>query len=463
MDPTTQIDPRVQALRDLLDTVWLVMERQVVQRQLFAFLAVFLAAWLLSFVVDRFLRWLAQERYGSGRRAGRWRIYGYRTLRALQYTLWPILGLVLSELMIGWFARNRWPTGLIEQLRPIFWLILIYRILLGLMQILFMERRARMYNRRFVAPLFVLITALVLGNTLQGTFGLAELNLFTVLDTPITLQGMINAFLILYFFFVFAWIARDLINRTATNRVDTDSGAISTITLVGYYTIVGIGVLTALSTLGFNLSTLAIVFGGLSVGIGFGLQEVVSNFVSGILLLFERTLRIGDIISVNNKTGTVDKLGMRATVLRTLDNIEILVPDQDLLTSTVETYTFSNRTVRRMVTVGVSYDSEPQQVRTLLLAIAERHGQILDNPAPEVFFAGFGDSSLDFELAVWLDSPPSVARVLSDLRFMIWSDFAKHNIEIPFPQRDVHFYPTDATLQDSHQGPDPGSAQNSAQ
>ncbi len=438
MEIQIDTDPRLEALRNIIDTALLVLERQAVQRQLLAFLAVLVLAWLLSYLVDRGIRWFSRR---IGRDSGQeaWQTYGFRFLRALQYALLPVAGLLLSQLVISWFERNRWPSGLLEQLVPIFWLVLVYRILLGLMQIAFSARRAQVYNRRFLAPLFVLIIALVIGNSLEGTFDLAQVQLFTVLDTPITLQALVNAGLILYFFLVFAWIIRDLINRTAMKRTDADSGAIDTITLVGYYTIIGIGVLTALSTLGFNLSTLAIVFGGLSVGVGFGLQELVSNFVSGILLLFERSLRVGDVIEVGGKTGTVDQLGMRATVLRTLDNVEIFVPNKDLLTSTVETYTYSNRNVRRLLSVGVAYGSDPQQVRNILLDIAERHGRVLDSPAPDVFFVDFGDSSLDFQLAIWLDDPPSSAKVLSDLRFMIFSDFAKQGIEIPFPQRTLHF------------------------
>src|SRR5690606_2751967 len=155
---------------------------------------------------------------------------------------------------------------------------------------------------------------------------------------------------------------------------------------ISNYAIVGIGVLTAASILGFDLSALAIIGGGLSVGIGFGLQELVANFIRGILLLFEQTLRPGDMVEVGGQRGTVNQLRMRATVLRTADNVEVLVPNKTLLTSTVANYTTINRTALRTLSVGVSYAADPQRVRDVLMNIANSHGQVLNTPAPAVFF-----------------------------------------------------------------------------
>jgi small-conductance mechanosensitive channel len=168
------------------------------------------------------------------------------------------------------------------------------------------------------------------------------------------------------------------------------------------------------------------------------LQELVANFISGILLLFERTVRPGDMIEVSGATGIVDKLRMRSTVIRTPDNTEIFVPNKNLLTSTFTAYTQTDRVVRRLLTVGVSYNSDPTEVRTILQDVAHRHGLVLKKPEPLVFFMGFGGSSLNFQLAVWVDDPMTGLRVSSDLYFMIWNEFEKYGIEIPFPQQDLH-------------------------
>jgi potassium-dependent mechanosensitive channel len=190
--------------------------------------------------------------------------------------------------------------------------------------------------------------------------------------------------------------------------------------------------------LGFDLTALAIIFGGLSVGIGFGLQDLVANFISGILLLFERTLRPGDIIEVGGNRGTVSQLRMRSTVLRTFDNVEIFVPNKTLLTSSVHNFCHTNRTVRRTVSVGVSYDSDPRQVRDILERITTSHGLIMKDPAPAVLFTGFGDSSLDFDVNFWIEDISNALRVVNDVHFMIFSEFKKAGVEIPFPQRDLH-------------------------
>jgi potassium efflux system protein len=271
----------------------------------------------------------------------------------VQYTVFPLLGLVFSEMTL----RGS------EQLRPVFWLLLFYRIIAGIMQAVISERRARIYTRRFLAPLLVVVVTGVIGTNLSGVFGLGDLELFQILGATITLGNLVNAVVVFFFFFAVAWIARDILAILAKRNTKYEPGAVHAVAMIGYYSIVAIGALTSLAILGFNLATLAIIGGGLSVDLGFGMQELVSNFISGILLLFEQSLRLGDVISVGGKNGTVDQLHMRATVLRTLDNEEIFVPNTDFLTSTVETFTHSDRTVRRVVGVGASYDSDPLQIR----------------------------------------------------------------------------------------------------
>ena len=158
---------------------------------------------------------------------------------------------------------------------------------------------------------------------------------------------------------------------------------------LSHYVVIGIGIISAIGTLGFNLSALALIGGGLSVGIGFGLQELVANFISGILLLFERTVRPGDVIEVGGQRGVVDQLRMRATVIRTADNTDVFVPNKNLLTSAFVAYTQTDRVVQRTLRIGVSYGSDPTKVRDILLGVANRHGLILKKPEPVVFFVGF--------------------------------------------------------------------------
>jgi small-conductance mechanosensitive channel len=225
-------------------------------------------------------------------------------------------------------------------------------------------------------------------------------------------------------------------------RVQTDSAVNNTILIVSRYTILAIGFLIAISILGVDLSAFAIIGGGLSVGIGFGLQDLVANFISGILLLFEQTLRPGDVIEVAGQRGRVNQMRMRSAVLRTADNVDIYVPNKTLLTSTVAAYTNMTQTTRRTLQVGVSYDSNPIEVRDALQSVVEGHGLVLKEPAPSVLFVGFGSFTLDFEIAVSIAEPGRAGQVLSDLHFMIYREFSKRGIEIPIPQQDFNLRTT---------------------
>lgn len=435
-------DPRIQALVDQMDTILLLLERPVVIWQLMAFAAIFILALLSPMPLEFMIRRL-QTRYGSEEdRPINMRDRLLRYARGIESLFFPVLGLLFSGIAIDQFVQRGTATGLLERLIPIFWLLLIYRISYALLFAFLAPETAANYQRRFVRPLFVVLILVSLTTGMAGTFPIFDLELFTWMDTPLTLNNVTAALVILYMFMALAWMIRDILTRFILPRTEADSGVTNTVSMSTHYAIIAIGVLIAANSLGFDLSALAIIFGGLSVGIGFGLQELVANFISGILLLFERTLRPGDIVEVGGNRGVVSQLRMRSTVLRTFDNIEIFVPNKTLLTSAVSTFTHTNRTVRRTVKVGVSYDSDPRDVREVLERIVNGHGLIMKDPAPMVLFVGFGDSSLDFEVNIWIEDISNGLRVVNDVHFMIFSEFKKAGIEIPFPQRDLHLRTT---------------------
>jgi len=425
----------VDALRNQIDTIFLILERPVVQRQVGAFLLVIFCAWLVPLLLRRSLQVIARQRRSgqAAKTATRWQWWKEwlaRVALAMGYTFFPILGLVLGHLVVTLFQQWGWRSGLIERLLPLFWLLLGYRVFAGLLHALLENTQARRYHARFLAPLSLIFVVAILRSTLAGALPIGGITLITLLDTPVTLQALFSASVILYLFLATAWIVDDFLNRSIADATNTGQSAANTMLVFSRYAIIGLGILAAVSTLGFNLSALTIIGGGLSVGIGFGLQELVANFVSGILLLFDRTLRPGDVIEIDGHRGVIDQLRMRATVMRTADNVEVFVPNKNLLTSTMTTYTQTDRVVRRVLVVGVSHKNQPTIVRDLLLGVATRHGQVLKKPEPVVFFTGFAASRLDFELAVWMDDPLNALRVTSDLYFMIWSEFEKHQIEI---------------------------------
>jgi small-conductance mechanosensitive channel len=459
-------DPRIQAILEQLDTLILLLLRPVVQQQLLAFFMVTLVAWLIPVPFRLLTNWF-EQRIGAAPRQGddtpqpvTWRTRLIRWTRAAEFVLFPLLGLILGGFAVGRLDQNGIPSGLLARLNNLFWLLLTYRVLGAFLFGAVDLQTAQRYHRRFVAPIFLILLAASLSIGLDGTFLLGDIPLVQVMGQALSLRSIITAIVVLYLFLALAWITRDVLNRYVLPRTQADAGVANTIVITTNYAIIGIGILMAATTLGFDLSALTIVFGGLSVGIGFGLQELIANFISGILLVFEQTLRPGDTVEVGGQRGTVTQMRMRATVLRNIDNVEIFVPNKTLLTSTVAAYTFSDRVVRRVISVGVSYDSDPTQVRDILLEVGRSHGLVMADPAPVVFFTAFGESSLNFDLAVWIGNSARALEVVSDLHFMIYSQFTKHGIEIPFPQRDLHLRSVNAPLpihfrQSNADGPPP--------
>jgi small-conductance mechanosensitive channel len=188
------------------------------------------------------------------------------------------------------------------------------------------------------------------------------------------------------------------------------------------------------------LTVFAFAGGALAIGLGFGMQTMLKNFVSGIIILFERPFRVGDVLDVGGQRGTIVSIGIRSSVLQQWDGTETLIPNSALLENSVTNWTYSNRKVRFGVTVGVAYGSDTRRVVQLLTEIADRHGVVEKTPAPQVLFMNFGESSLDFEMRFWVNViTANAAQVASDLRQMIAGTFAENGIVIAFPQRDVHF------------------------
>lgn len=204
---------------------------------------------------------------------------------------------------------------------------------------------------------------------------------------------------------------------------------------------IGCLVLFSLVKVRIPLTAFAFAGGALAIGLGFGMQTILKNLVSGLILLFERPFRVGDVLDVGGQKGTVTSIGLRASVLQLWDGTETLIPNSSLLENNVTNWTYSNRKVRFAVTVGVAYGSDPRKVIQLMSEVAERHGLVEKEPKPLVLFTEFGDSTLTFELRFWVDvARANSAQVSSDLRLMIAGAFAEHGIVIDFPQRDIHLH-----------------------
>ena len=261
---------------------------------------------------------------------------------------------------------------------------------------------------------------------------------FTINQTPITLASLI----VFVFIFLAFMTASKLLTRTLNSRVfsrlQIDEGIRYNLQRVINYTIGVIGAIVAFQFIGIDLSGLAVIFGLLSVGIGFGLQNVTSNFISGLILLFERPIKVGDRITVGDTEGDVTAINMRATTIRSVNNISIIVPNSEFISERVINWSYGDKKVRIDIDVGVSYNSDLDTVLRTLREIAEDNDMVRKTPASEVHFVEFADSSWNLQLRCWIDDPKESWTVRTAVNCAIVRKFAENNIEIPFPQRDLH-------------------------
>jgi small-conductance mechanosensitive channel len=214
-------------------------------------------------------------------------------------------------------------------------------------------------------------------------------------------------------------------------------GVPAAITTLTNYAVIVIGVIVAMSVAGFDMSRVTLIFGALGVGVGFGLQNIVNNFISGLILLFERPIKVGDIIEINNELAVVKHIAMRASTVRTYEGAMIIVPNANLISAEVVNWTYGTDKRRMEIPVGVAYGTDPKTVIELLIDVAKSHPDVSETPEPSALFLRFGDSSLDFELRVWV-SVSSRMKIISDLLLAITEALAEAGITIPFPQRDLH-------------------------
>jgi potassium efflux system protein len=284
---------------------------------------------------------------------------------------------------------------------------------------------------------FILVTWRVYdrpAEAIQGVFGFG----FMVGSRKVTLGLVLTAAAVLYGAFLTSWAVQTMLMKGVFTTRELQVGVRISIARLIHYGFVFVGFLLALVALGVHLRDITIIAGALGVGIGFGLQGIVNNFVSGLILLFERPVKVGDYIQLGEKWAEIKRIGLRATVVETLDRSEIVVPNSDLISNQVTNWTLSNRMVRLVIPVGVEYGSDVPLVMETLKEAAMASSKIMRMPEPQVLFVNFGESSLDFELRVWMSNIDDRFTVKSQLHQEIDSRFRQAGIVIAFPQRDLH-------------------------
>lgn len=295
-------------------------------------------------------------------------------------------------------------------------------------------------------------TKIFLGNSLTQSVNYYEefKNLFTTTlfvfnEQAISLLSIIRALFLITLGFVFGSIYKKWINKISLKWPNMSQMSLKLTSNVGFYLIIFITIMISMSSLGIDMSSISLIAGALSIGIGFGLQTVVSNFIAGIILMFERTIRIGDIVEINDLLkGTVTDIRIRSTTIKTFDNIDIVIPNSSFIQNNVINWTLDDPTRRLHIAFGVAYGTKVEKIKEVILEELENSKLIYvrndEDKKPDIRFENMNTSSIDFELLVWVkaNDKVNVNSIKSDFLTLIYNCLYKHQIEIPFPQLDLH-------------------------
>jgi potassium-dependent mechanosensitive channel len=382
--------------------------------------------------------------------------------------IWPlrigaaVWALVLLAVLLGYDALGRWILhATVTTAAMVFVVLLVFALARAALPMLLRGaetgRRLRGVGVQLAQRLiflFRIAVVVVATLVLLDIWGVAESPVatwqwiisrgFQAGPLQVTVGGILMGVLVIYIALLLSGLSRTLVTADVERRQEGDRGLAESINRLVHYFIITVGVFAALAVLGVELQNFAIVAGALGIGVGFGLQNVVNNFASGLILLFERPVRVGDTVVVDEVWGTIQKIGLRSTVMVTFDQSEMIVPNADLVSEKVTNWTLSSPTARIILPVGVAYGSSISQVLKILVESAFAHDAVLKEPPPEGLFVGFGDSSLDFELRVWVSNIRQRLQVRSVTLTEVERRLAEAGIEIPFPQRDLHLRSVDA-------------------
>lgn len=298
-----------------------------------------------------------------------------------------------------------------------------------------------------ISSLIWLLLALHLSGLLPELLQVLEDIKFNVGKNPVNLLLVLQALLtILVTLFIALWISRMMENRLMrAEHVNMNMRVVLTKLLRIF--LLFLAILIALSAVGLDITLLSVFGGALGVGLGFGLQRIASNYVSGFIILLDKSMQIGDVITVETHYGVVSDLRTRYLVLRKLDGTEVIIPNEMLIINPVINHSFTDHKARVQMPVQVSYDSPLELAMQLISDAANKHPRILDTPAPAVLIKGFGDSGIDLTLSIWIPDPEEGSSALqSEIYLEIWRAFLANNISIPFPQREVRILGNTTTL-----------------
>jgi len=406
-------------------------------------------AWQLAGLVLAMLTgWLVNRRWqsfilswlGTDEKRGLRRI----ALRGLGRVVFPLVIALVALAFAGILAQFAIATPLLDILVPLFISLAAIRVIVYVLRRAFGPGPALRAWEGVISTVIWIAVALHLLGWLPDVLAALDGPSMTLGENRVSLLSLLQFALAVAMFMVLAgWLSRYIEQRAKQSEYLSSSMQVglSKISKVVLYTV---AILIALNSVGIDLTTLAVFGGALGVGLGFGLQRIASNFISGFILLFDRSIKLGDVITIGQRFGWVVAMHARYIVVRDRDGVETLIPNENLITTDVVNWSFSDKQVRVKLPVQISYADDPELAMQLMVDACEANERVLTEPEPQARLLAFGDNGINLELRLWLSDPEAgVGSVQSDVNLAIWNKFKQHGITIPYPQRDIRMLQED--------------------
>ena len=411
--------------------LWQHLLLQLQQTSLWYQLAAIALSIGLAVLINRVLGQRLSDSGGQGLR--------HVALRSSHRILLPLSLAALLALSQAIFSANQLSHNLLQLLVPIALALGAIRLLVYILRKAFLSSPLLKSAEPVIAVSIWLLVVLHLAGWLQPLLQLMDALAFNLGDSRLSLLGAVKLTLVIILAFTLAlWLA-ELLNQQLKKAKHVSPSMQVGFSKFSKFLFITVAFLVALNAVGINLSSLAVFGGALGVGLGFGLQRIASNFISGFILVLDRSVKPGDVISVGENFGWVHELKARYVVVRNREGVDTLIPNENLITSEVINWSYEDRNVRVKILVQVSYEDDPEQAMALMLQCANKSKRVLDTPEPTVMLKSFADSGIELELRVWIADPEYGAdTVKSDINVAIWRAFKQAGITIPYPQRDLH-------------------------
>jgi len=360
-----------------------------------------------------------------------------------------LCSIVIARLDLIFFSTMAWATYFVMQAATwpsrSYFISIAANIATALLLIAILTRLiSNLTIRKFIRTFAWIYAALQISGLWENVSGLLDSIAFESAGFRLSLLMIFTAIFTLALLFVIA----SFLTKTTASRLNATSDISPSIKVllqkVAQILFYGVAILIGMKTIGFDLSNLALLTGAIGLGLGFGLQKIVSNLVSGVIILLDKSIKPGDVISLDDTFGWITSLGARYASITTRDGREYLVPNEDFITHKVVNWTHSSDFVRLDIHFGVSYDSDPHEVKRIATEAPKTVSRVVNNPSPVCHIINFGDSSIDFKLRFWIKDPTGgLTNIRGNVYLALWDALKENNIEIPYPRRDVHMFPSE--------------------